>query len=64
MENNLFLGARSSLFVSTGCLCFFAAMAVVCVIFDLTELCLVFSFLFFFCLVSRLWGESALKSLS
>lgn len=62
MEDNLFVGARSSLFVSTGSLCLFAGLAVVCVIFGMTELCAAFAFLFFFCLLSRLWGESALKN--
>ena len=64
MENNLFLGARSSLFVSTGSIFFFVAAAVACAIFGQTALCVVFAFLFFFCLVSRLWGESALKNVS
>lgn len=61
MKDDLFAGVRSCLFVETGFLCFFAAAAIVCVIFELTELCAVLSFLFFFCLLSRLWGESALK---
>ena len=34
MEDNLFLGARSSIFVSTGCLLLFAILAVVSAIFS------------------------------
>ena len=64
MEDNLFLGARSSLLVSTGCLGLFAVLAALCALFGLRELCVVLSFLFFFCLVSRLWGESALKDVT
>lgn len=62
MRDDLFLGARSSLFVSTGSLALFAALSVLCAIFGMRELCAVLAFLFFFCLVSRLWGESALKN--
>lgn len=64
MRNDLFAGARSSLFVGTGCLCLFGVLAVVSIIFGFTQLCAVLSFLFFFCLLSRLWGESALKRVS
>ncbi len=61
MEDNLFLGARSSLFVSTGGLVLFGALAVLSAVFGMMELCAVLAFLFLFCLVSRLWGESALR---
>lgn len=61
MENNLFLGARSSTFVSTGCLVLFAVLAALSAVFGMMELCAVLAFLFFFCLVSRMWGESALR---
>jgi len=64
VENNLFLGARSSAFVSTGCLLIFATLAAVSAIFGFMELCAVLAFLFFFCLVSRVWGESALKDVT
>jgi len=62
VEDNLFLGARSSIFVGTGCLLLFVILAVVSAIFGFMELCAALAFFFFFCLVSRLWGESALKN--
>ena len=62
MGDKLFFGARSSLFVSTGALATFAGLAVLSAIFHAMSLCAVFAFLFFLCLVSRLWGESALRN--
>ncbi len=64
MEDNLFLGAKSSLLVSTGSLCLFAGLTVLLVVLGITELCAAPAFLFFFCLISRIWGESALKRVS
>ena len=61
MEDKLFLGAGSSLFVSTGALVVFGGLAILSAVFACWPLCAVLAFLFFFCLVSRLWGESALR---
>ena len=61
MEDKLFLGAGSSLFVSTGALVLFGGLAILSAVFACWSLCAVLAFLFFFCLASRLWGESALR---
>lgn len=62
MDDKLFIGARSSLLVSNGALMLYAVLAVLSAVFHVTSLCAVLAFLLFFCGVSRLWGESALRS--
>ncbi len=64
MDDKLFLGARSSLFVSGGALGTFAVLAVLGAVFHVRALCAAAAFLFVLCLVSRLWGESALRDVS
>lgn len=61
MDDKLFIGARSSLLVSNGALALYAVLAVLSAVFHVTSLCAVLAFLLFFCGVSRLWGESALR---
>ncbi len=55
---------RSSVFVSKFSLAIMLLFAVTSAIFDAAALCALFSFLFFFCLVSRLWGGSSLYGLA
>ena len=62
MDDKLFIGARSSLLVSNGALMLYSVLAVLSAVFHVTSLCAVLAFLLFFCGVSRLWGESALRS--
>ena len=61
MEDKLLIGAQSSLFVSGYAIGGFAAMTVLCAILHADALSLVFGFLFFLCLTSRLWGEHSLR---
>ena len=61
MNEDLFSGERSSLFVGTKALAGFAALSVISAVFDFSALSAAFAFLFFFCLASRLWGEGALS---
>lgn len=51
---------RSSIFVTKGALAVMLFFGVLSAIFNATALCMVFSFLFFFCLVSRIWGKHSL----
>jgi len=51
---------RSSIFVSKTSLTVMLSFALISAIFDSAPLCILFSFLFFFCLVSRLWGSNTL----
>ena len=60
MNEDHFSGGRSSLFVNGKALALFGGGSVVSAVFDLPALSAVLAFLFFFCLASRLWGESAL----
>jgi len=59
--DKLFIGAESSLFVSKNGIIAFGVLTVLCAILRSNALCLAFGFLFFLSLVSRLWGERALK---
>ena len=61
MNDDLFFGARSSLFVSNYGLLTLFALAVLSAMVHYASLCVVFAFLFFFCAVSRLWGEASLR---
>ncbi|MBQ2751099.1 MAG: DUF58 domain-containing protein [Oscillospiraceae bacterium] len=60
MEDKLFSQKRSSLFITKGALAVMLFFGVLSAIFDATMLCIMFSFLFFFCLVSRIWGKHSL----
>ena len=60
MDEKLFFGARSSLFVSTPALAAFGILSVAGAVFRLPLLCGGALFLLLLCLLSRLWGEAAL----
>lgn len=60
MDDKLFFGARSSLFVSTPALVVFGVLAVAGAVFHLPALCGTAVFFLLLCLVSRLWGEASL----
>lgn len=64
MNDDLFFGARSSLFVSNQALVCFFALAIFSAMTHYSVLCVVFSFLFFFCFISRFWGETSLHGVT
>jgi len=61
VDDKLLIGAQSSLFVSRNGLLTFGALTLLCAILGANALCLAFGFLFFLCLISRLWGGHSLK---
>ena len=61
MDGELFVGARSSSFVSIGGILGFGALSVASAFFHMASLSAALAILCFFCLLSRLWGQSALK---
>ena len=60
MEDKTFSQRRSSVFITRGALAAMLFFGVLSAIFDATALCIMFSFMFFFCLVSRIWGKHSL----
>lgn len=61
MDGELFIGTRSSSFVSPGAILCLGALSVAGAFFHMTALSAALAVFCFFCLLSRLWGQSALK---
>ena len=61
MDGELFIGTRSSSFVSPGAILCLGALSVASAFFHMAALSAALAVFCFFCLLSRLWGQSALK---